>query len=95
MPASGSNAPEPVTVTDARFCQDVDPPLTTGSPGAERSSRTVAAAVPAAGVQADGLAAASTLRNCTSVSPSAVTLTVAPGWAADQVAPPSVDVRLS
>ena len=49
--------------------------------------------VPFVPVQAEALPTASTDRNCTSVGPSAETVTAAPAVAADQVAPPSAEVR--
>jgi hypothetical protein len=58
-----------------------------GTLGAVRSMRAVA------DTQAVVLPTLSALRNCTIVLPSAETVTVAPAAAADQVEPPSVDVR--
>jgi hypothetical protein len=58
-----------------------------GVPGVVRSSR----ATPC--THADVLPAPSMARNCTSVSPSALTASELPAAAADQVAPASVDVR--
>jgi len=77
------------------LCQDDEPPLTSGLVGSVRSSRTVLAAVGLAGSHADALPALSTARNCTSVSPSAVTSTLVPVAGTDQLAPPSVEVRYS
>ena len=55
----------------------------------------MSAAPVAAGAQAEVFPAASTDRNCTSVSPSAETVSepVPGALAADQVVPPSVEVR--
>ena len=72
--------------TWATLCQPVDPPLSPGLVGAVRSSRTVAC------TQFDVSPELSTLRNCTSVSPSADTATLAPDVGDVQVEPPSVDV---
>jgi len=46
-------------------------------------------------IHADALPAPSTARSSTSVSACAETVTLAPAVAADQVAPPSVEVRCS
>ena len=92
-PLPASLPPLPVTVTEATLCQTVDPPATVGMPGALRSMRTVLAAVAVAGVHADALPAPSMLRICTSVSPSPVTVAVAPFTALPQVEPPLVESR--
>ena len=86
------SAPAADTVTDASFCQADEPPEAV-TVGAMWSSFTVA---PAVGVdQSEVLLSASTARNSTSVVPSADTVTVGPDTAADQVAPPSVELRWS
>jgi len=61
--------------------------------GAVRSIRTVFAAMAGLGAHAETLPSASAARNCTRVSPSAATVSDAPDDAADQVAPPLVEVR--
>ena len=72
--------------TWATLCQPPDPPVSAGSVGAVRSSRTVAC------TQFDVRPALSTPRNCTSVSPSADTAMLVPVVGDDQVEPPSVEV---
>src|SRR5947209_20464183 len=95
MPLPGmSVAPDAVTTVEAVVFQVSEPPTTlVGSVGAVRSIFTVLTAVGVAGAHADTLPAASTLRNCTSVVPSAVTVATAPEVAAGQLAPPFTDVR--
>ena len=61
----------PMTVAEATLCQASEPPVTAGAAGPLRSMRTVLVASGVDGAQAETLPAASTLRNCTSVSPSA------------------------
>jgi hypothetical protein len=69
-PPAGSLEPDPVTVTDATFCQAVDPPATdVGKLGFVRSMLTVA------DTQADELPTLSVARNRTTVEPSLVTVT--------------------
>ncbi len=55
--------------------------------------RAVLCEVEPFGAQAPMLPAASTARNCTSVSPSAVMFTDEPASGPDHVVPPLVDVR--
>ena len=74
-------------VTEAALVQLSEPPLTLGSVGSVRSRRTVAV-----GDQAEVLPAPSTAADCTSVSPSAETVSVAPEAAGDQLAPASLEV---
>ena len=79
-----------------RLCQPGGVMPTVGSAGAVRSMRIVLSGAGLAGVQLDGLPAVSTARNWTSVWPSAATVDRrAPPYGADQVEPPSVDVRRS
>ena len=85
--------PDPVTVTEATFCQARLPPLTVGPVGAVRSMRAVEPAVAEAGVQAEVLPAPSTDRNWTRVSPSAVTFAELPLVAPVHEDPPSVEAR--
>jgi hypothetical protein len=77
------------------FCQPEGAPAMTGSVGKVRSRRTVLPASATAGAQPDVLPTASADRNCTIVSPSAMTATLGPDAGADQLVPPSVDVRYS
>ena len=84
-----SEPPVAETVTEARFCQDREPPATVGADGAVRSSRTVAC------VQPEALPTLSTARNCTRVSPCAVIAFDVAVAVDDQVVPPLVDVRTS
>src|SRR5262249_42132674 len=93
MPELASVEPLAVTLTDAAFCQLSDPPFRVGGVGAVRSSRTVVSGVGADGSQPDWKPAASTARNCTSVSPCALIVAVAPVAAEPQEVPPSVEVR--
>ena len=93
MPERVSVDADAVTVVCACDFHAFEPPLTAGVVGRPRSMRAVAAAVPAAGAQAERSPETSTARNWTSVSPFAVTSTDAPADAPDQDAPPSVDVR--
>ena len=81
--------PDADTLTGADACQADEPPTTLGADGSVRSIRTVAP------IHADVLPAPSTACSWTRVSPCAETVTVAPALAADQVAPPSVEVRCS
>src|SRR5437870_434839 len=90
-----SVAPEPVTTTEPADCQDAEPPVTFGGAGAVWSSLTVLAAVADDGAHCDTKPMPSTDRNCTRVTPSALMVAVAPGPAADHVAPLSIDVRYS
>ena len=90
-----SAPPAADTVSDGWFFQASEPPLTEVSVGAVRSRRTVLPAVDGEGVQADALPAPSRVRNSTSVSPSAETVSLPPETAADQLVPPLVDVRYS
>ena len=92
-PERASVEPEAVTVVCATLFHAFEPPVTDGAVGSARSTRAVAAAVPAAGAQAECSPETSIARNWTSVSPFAVTSTDAPAVAPDQDAPPSVDVR--
>ena len=92
-PERASVDPDAVTVACAADFHAFEPPLTDGADGAPRSTRAVAAAVPAAGAQAERRPETSTARNWTSVSPLAVTSTDPPAVAPDHDAPPSVDVR--
>ena len=87
--------PDAVIFVDAALSHAEEPPLTFGTLGAVWSSRTVFAAPDVAGAHAETLPAASTARNCTSVSPSFGTLSdPGPGELAGvQVVPPSVEVR--
>ena len=78
---------------DAVDCQPSEPPLMLGSVGAVRSIRTVPVASGGVGVQSDRLPAASTARNSISVSPSSLIVASGPAVGADQLPPPSVDVR--
>ena len=64
-----------------------------GSVGAVRSSLTVLPAPGFAGAHAETLPAVSVLRNWTVVWPSALIVSLLPLDGADQVLPPSVDVR--
>src|SRR5215831_13612674 len=95
MPLPGESVePEAETTTDAAVCHASDPPVNVvGTVGTVRSMRTVFVAPALAGVQADTLPALSVLRNCTSVWPSALTVSLVPAVGADQVRPPSVEVR--
>ena len=70
----------------ATFCQVRDPPETVGAVGAVRSMRTVAWVV------AETNPATSSAANRTKVWPCALTVTLAPAVAADQVTPLSTDV---
>ena len=83
-----------VTGTEAALVQAPVAPETETA-GATPSMRIVAAAVPAAGAQAETFPAASAARNCTRVSPSVLTDTLVPVAGALQVMPPSVLVRES
>src|SRR5438132_12498206 len=65
-----SVAPEPVTVTDAAFVHESEPPETAGAVGALRSILAVFVAPPVPGFHAEALPALSTLRNSVSVPPS-------------------------
>ena len=80
-------------MTAPTFCQESEPPVTTGAVGAVRSMRTVSPLSATAGAQFDVNPAVSTARNWTRVSPSAVIVSVAPVETVLQVVPPSVDVR--
>jgi hypothetical protein len=82
-------------VTEAALCQASEPPLTPGAVGAVRSIRIVFVAPDAAGFQAERFPAPSTVRSCTSVCPSAATVSEAPAAAADHVVPPSVEALYS
>ena len=79
----------------AALCQPGGVMPTVGSTGAVRSMRIVLAGVELAGVQAEALPAVSTARNWTSVWPSAATVIELPLTGADQVEPPSEEVRRS
>ena len=81
--------PDAETATGAEACQDEEPPATLGADGSVRSIRTVAP------THAEVFPAPSTARSWTRVSPCAETVATAPAPAADQVAPPSVEVRCS
>ncbi len=70
------------------FVQFAEPPVGTGTEGAERSSRTCAD-----GLQAETLPALSVTWNCTSVSASAAITAEEPDAVGCQVAPPLVEVR--
>ena len=72
--------------TWATLCQPLDPPVSTGFVGAVRSRRTVAC------TQFEVSPELSTLRNCTSVSPSADTAMLVPVVGDDQVEPALVEV---
>src|SRR5438046_996505 len=76
--------PVALIVTEATFCHVVDPPETVGAVGAVRSRRTVFDAPATAGAQLDTKPAASTARNCTSVSPWALITAGLPLVAAPQ-----------
>src|SRR5947208_16854571 len=95
MPLPGESvAPVAVTVTEAAVCHESEPPLNdAASVGAVRSILTVEAAPATAGVQAEPFPALSVVRNWTSVCPSDETVTLVPAAGADQVEPPSVEVR--
>ena len=82
-----------MTVSDATLCHDSEPPDSAGALGPVRSSLTVLAAPATAGDHAELLPEVSVLRSCTMVVPSAATTADAPVIVADQVTPPSVDVR--
>ena len=73
--------------SEATLCQAGEPPATVGSDGSVRSIRTATCVHP------DVRLEKSTARNSTSVSPSAITSSVVPGRGADQVLPPSVELR--
>ncbi len=60
-----------------------------------RSSLTVFVGPGLAGAHAEALPTASTLRNCASVSPGALMVIAAAVVGDVQVAPPSVEVRIS
>src|SRR5205814_5085005 len=75
--------------SEATLCQAEEPPETVGADGSVRSIRTAAC------VHADVRLVLSIERNSTSVSPSAATTSAAPATGADQVAPPSVELRYS
>ena len=82
--------PDPVTVTDATFCQLSEPPATFGMVGRVRSMRTVAC------TQLETRPTLSMARKRTSVSPSPLTVRAAPDvGSGDQVAPPFVDCSYS
>ena len=90
------SAPPPAaTVNDAWFFHVSEPPLTVDSVGAVRSRRTVLPAVDGEGAQPEALPAPSRARNSTSVCPSAETVSFAPETGADQVVPPSAELRYS
>ncbi len=84
-------SPEPASAP--ALTQLVDPPEAAGTAGAVRSRRTEPVPPDVAVLHGPALPALSTARNCRRVSPSAVTSADAPGTAADQVPPPSVDRR--
>jgi len=94
-PEIASLPPVAVMVREAALNQVFDPPLTPMEMGAVRSIRAVLPAVADAGLQALVFPALSRLRNCTSVSPSAVMSMLAPGEGVPHVEPPSVLVRSS
>jgi hypothetical protein len=82
-----------VICTEAVFCHELEPPETVGAVGAVRSMRAVLAEPAAAGAQFDARPEVSTARNCTSVWPAVLTVTLPPVVAADHVTPPSVELR--
>ena len=88
-----SVAPAAEIGSEVAFSHPDDPPLAVGVVGAVRSSRTVPPMTVGTGVHAETLPALSMLWYSTSVSPSAGTFSELPATGADQVAPPSVDVR--
>ena len=87
--------PDAETTTDATLCQLEEPPATLGAVGAVRSMRTVLPAPELAGFQAERLPAPSTVRNCSSVWPSALIASDAPDAGEPHVVPPSADSRNS
>jgi hypothetical protein len=89
-PDRGSVELPPLTVTDAAFDQEDEPPDTLGTDGAVRSRSTVLPGVTAD--QAERLPAVSRLRNSTCVVPSPVTVTDEPAVAEVQLLP-SGEVR--
>src|SRR5215471_9312841 len=92
-PEPRSVDPDAESRIEGTLCHDDEPPLTLGAVGFVRSRRTVSDAPGLAGTHADVLPALSTDRNCTRVSPSALMVSALPLVGADQVVPPSVEVR--
>ena len=88
-----SAAPPPVSVICERFCHTNEPPVEPGAVGGVRSRRMVLPGVGVAGAHRETLPAASTARNWTTDSPSALTTAVEPLAAAVQITPPSAEVR--
>ena len=92
---AGRSRQPPVTPTEGTLCQ-AERAAGHGRVGRRacgRCARCCRRRRPA-GDQPEALPSESTARNWTSVWPSAETVTDAPAWAALQVAPPSVDVRV-